>query len=150
MIRRVASLSVVHAFMVLGFVSGAVLIQFADARTEARVLLCAMTVLCLGFSIQYAVRSPWRSTQGGKALMYTTASLGVLGLYLLCSWVFGAFQYRDELRSYLFLFLVLSLLYRYCLLFMYQRKARRFDYEPTFPTDSYVPTDSKEADDGVR
>ena len=106
--------------MLLATVGGIVVIAAFDERKESSLLLVAITVICFSFVIWYGMFSPWRVTAGGKALMYTTASMGILCGFLCTSWVFGAYELRDEIRSGLLLALALSFLYRLLLLPGYQ------------------------------
>ena len=108
--------------MILAALCGVAVIVAFEPRLEALILVAAMTVLAWTFTILYAARSAWRSTQAGKALMYTSAALAVLGTQLLSVWVFGNYQYRNEVRDVALLFVVLTILYRILVLLKIQAR----------------------------
>jgi hypothetical protein len=110
--------------MIGATLGGLAIIMTQDERKESSLLLLALTVVCWAFVLWYGLFSPWRVTAGGKALMYTTASMGILCLFLTTSWAFGKYGLRDEVRSTMLLALVLSFLYRLLLLPGYQRLDR--------------------------
>lgn len=93
-----------------------------DPQEEARILLGSMTVLALLFAALYGWRSPWRSTEAGKTLMYTALALGLIGLQLLSVWWFGDYAWRNEVRSLTVSALVLALLHRLIVLWEFQHE----------------------------
>ncbi|MDV7244466.1 MULTISPECIES: hypothetical protein [Rhodococcus] len=108
--------------MILAFLLGLVVISVYDAETEARILITSMTVLAWTFSILYATRSNWRVTQAGKALMYTSAALALLGTQIMSVWWLGNYPYRTEIRDVVLLLLVLTVLYRILVLLKIQER----------------------------
>jgi hypothetical protein len=110
--------------MILAAMAGLAVIATFEPRVEALILVAAMTVLAWTFTILYGTRSAWRSTQAGKALMYTAASLAVVGTQQLSVWAFGNYQYRNEVRDVALLAVVLTLLYRIIVLLKIQQRER--------------------------
>ncbi|QXW03997.1 putative phage holin [Rhodococcus globerulus] len=111
--------------MVLATLAGLVIVGLFNPETEARVLLTSMTVLAWCFVVLYVTRSPWRATQGGRALLYTSAAIALLGTQLISVWWFGDYRFRAEIRSVVVILLILTLLYRILVLFRIQQNARR-------------------------
>ncbi|MBM4516559.1 hypothetical protein GS876_23515 [Rhodococcus hoagii] len=91
---------------------GAAVIAVYPPETEARILLVAMTVLAWTFAIVYGTRSPWRATQAGRSVMATSVALGLIGAQLASVWIFGDYPGRAEVRAFVVLALVLTLLHR--------------------------------------
>lgn len=106
---------------VAALLCAAVVVLF-DPQEEARILLTTMTVLAWLFVGLYGWRSPWRSTEAGKTLMFTAAALGLIGLQLLSYWWFGDYAWRNEVRSVTVIALVLSLLHRLVVLWEFQHE----------------------------
>lgn len=118
--------------MVLAVLAGVVIVGLFDPETEARIFLTAMTVLAWVFTLMYIARSPWRATQGGRALLYTSAAIALLGTQLISVWWFGDYRFRAEVRDAVVIFLILTLLYRILVLFRIQQAARRVsESDPT-------------------
>ena len=113
--------------MVIAVVAGLLVMFFCDPVTEAKVFLSAMTGLSWGFSLLYAARSNWRATQAGKALMYTSAALAMLGTQVLTVWWFGDYPFRDDVRNATLILLILTLLYRIIVLLRFQNLDRQRD-----------------------
>ncbi|MCD2153486.1 hypothetical protein LQL77_07150 [Rhodococcus cerastii] len=111
--------------MVLAVLAGVVIVGLFDPETEARIFLTAMTALAWAFTLMYITRSPWRATQGGRALLYTSAAIALLGTQLMTVWWFGDYPFRAEVRDAVVIFLILTLLYRILVLFRIQQAARR-------------------------
>ncbi|MDV6274106.1 hypothetical protein R3Q06_11400 [Rhodococcus erythropolis] len=111
--------------MVVAVLAGVVIVGLFDPETEARIFLTAMTVLAWVFTLMYIARSPWRATQGGRALLYTSAAIALLGTQLISVWWFGDYRFRAEVRDAVVIFLILTLLYRILVLFRIQQAARR-------------------------
>lgn len=91
---------------------GAAVIAVYPPEMEARILLVTMTVLAWTFAIVYGFRSPWRATQAGKSVMATSVALGLIGAQLASVWIFGDYPGRAEVRAFVVLALVLTLLHR--------------------------------------
>lgn len=113
--------------MLLAALAGVVVVGLFDPETEARILLTTMTVLAWSFVIMYMTRSPWRATQGGRALLYTSAAIALLGTQLISVWWFGDYRFRAEVRDLVVVLLILTLLYRMLVLFKIQKQARQSD-----------------------
>lgn len=111
--------------MTVAVLVGVVIVGLFDPETEARIFLTAMTVLAWAFTLMYLTRSPWRATQGGRALLYTSAAIALLGTQLMTVWWFGDYPLRAEVRDAVVILLILSLLYRILVLFRIQQTARR-------------------------
>ncbi|OQM82008.1 putative phage holin [Rhodococcus sp. 66b] len=111
--------------MLLAALAGVVIVGIFDPETEARIFLTSMTVLAWTFTIMYVTRSPWRATQGGRALLYTSAAIALLGTQLISVWWFGDYRFRAEVRDLVVVLLILTLLYRILVLFRIQQAARR-------------------------
>ena len=94
------------------------------AQTEARILIGAMTFFALMFAALYGFRSPWRSTEAGKTLMFTALALAAIGLQQLSVWWLGDYTGRDEVRALTITALVLAMLHRILVLWESQRAAR--------------------------
>lgn len=111
----------------LGAAAGAcgVVIALFGPETEARILLTVMTVLAWWFALLYGLRSPWRSTEAGKTLMYTAVGIGLIGFQLISVWWLGDYPFRAEVRSVVVSVLVLSLLHRLIVLWRFQREDAR-------------------------
>ena len=103
---------------------GVVVVLFGP-ETEARILLTAMTILAWSFAVLYGFRSPWRSTEAGKTLMYTAVALGLIGLQLISVWWLGDYPGRAEVRSLVVTVLVLALLHRLTVLWRFQHEEAR-------------------------
>lgn len=91
-------------------------------ETEARILLTVMTILAWSFALLYGLRSPWRSTEAGKTLMYTAVGIGLIGLQLISVWWLGDYSGRAEVRSLVVTVLVLALLHRLIVLWRFQHE----------------------------
>lgn len=100
-----------------------VVVVVFGAQTEARILIGAMTVLSLVFAALYGFRSPWRSTEAGKTLMFTALALAAIGVQQLSVWWFGDYVWRNEVRSLTITALVLALLHRILVLWESQHEA---------------------------
>ncbi|MGX6508299.1 putative phage holin [Rhodococcus sp. SJ-2] len=101
-----------------------VVVLMFGAQTEARVLIGAMTLFALMFAALYGFRSPWRSTEAGKTLMFTALALAAIGLQQLSVWWFGDYVLRNEVRALTITALVLAMLHRILVLRESQRAAR--------------------------
>lgn len=110
--------------LVAAVLAAGVVVLF-DPQEEARILLTSMTVLAWLFVGLYGWRSPWRSTEAGKTLMFTAAALGLIGLQLMSVWWFGDYAWRNEVRSATVIALVLSLLHRLVVLWEFQHEGER-------------------------
>lgn len=95
-----------------------------DPQEEARILLTTMTVLAGLFVGLYGWRSPWRSTEAGKTLMFTAVALFLIGLQLISVWWLGDYAWRNEVRAVTVIALVLSLLHRLLVLWEFQHEER--------------------------
>ena len=112
--------------VVLGAAAGlcAAVIALFGPETEARILLTAMTVLAWSFALLYGLRSPWRSTEAGKTLMYTAVGIGLMGTQLISVWWLGDYPFRAEVRAAVVSLLVLALLHRLIVLWRFQHEER--------------------------
>ncbi|OLL21264.1 MULTISPECIES: putative phage holin [unclassified Rhodococcus (in: high G+C Gram-positive bacteria)] len=106
---------------VAALLCAAVVVLF-DPQEEARILLTTMTVLAWLFVGLYGWRSPWRSSEAGKTLMFTAAALGLIGLQLISVWWLGDYAWRNEVRAVTVIALVLSLLHRLVVLWEFQHE----------------------------
>ena len=61
----------------------------------------------------------------GRALLYTSAAIALLGTQLISVWWFGDYRFRAEVRDLVVVLLILTLLYRILVLFRIQQSARR-------------------------
>lgn len=104
-----------------------VVVAVFDPQEEARILRTTMTILAWLFVALYGFRSPWRTTEAGKTLMYTAVALGLIGLQLISVWWFGDYPFRAEVRSAVVSVLVLSLLHRLMVLWRFQHEEVRGD-----------------------
>ncbi|MGU3587184.1 hypothetical protein ACLBYD_29045 [Rhodococcus sp. C26F] len=86
-----------------------------------------MTILAWLFVALYGFRSPWRSTEAGKTLMYTAVALGLIGLQQIAFWWFGDYAWRNEVRSATAIVLLLALLHRLIVLWEFQHEEERDD-----------------------
>lgn len=109
--------------LALAAVACGVVMAVFGPEAEARILLTTMTILAWGFVALYGVRSPWRSTEAGKTLMYTAAALGLIGLQLISVWWLGDYAWRNEVRAVTVTVLVLALLHRILVLWEFQHQA---------------------------
>lgn len=95
----------------VGAVLCVLVVVLFGAQTEARILIGAMTLFALLFAALYT-RSPWRSTEAGKSLMFTALAIAAIGLQQLIFWWFGDYPGRDELRAVAYSALALAMLHR--------------------------------------
>lgn len=100
---------------------GVVVVVFGP-ESEARILLTTMTILAWLFVALYGWRSPWRTTEAGKTLMYTAVALGLIGLQLISVWWLGDYAWRNEVRSITVTVLLLALLHRLIVLWEFQHE----------------------------
>ncbi|MGV5046904.1 putative phage holin [Rhodococcus pyridinivorans] len=101
-----------------------VVVAVFDPQEEARILLTTMTILAWLFVALYGFRSPWRTTEAGKTLMYTAVGIGLIGLQLISVWWFGDYPGRAEVRALVVSLLVLALLHRLIVLWRFQHEER--------------------------
>ena len=106
----------------------AVTVVLCGPQVEARILIGAMTVFALTFALLYT-RSPWRSTEAGKSLMFTALAIAAIGVQQLTVWWFGSYPGRDELRSVAYSLLALAMLHRVVVLWQSQHQVPP-DFEP--------------------
>ena len=106
---------------VAALLCAAVVVLF-NPQEEARILLTTMTVLAWLFVGLYGWRSPWRSTEAGKTLMYTAVGIGLIGLQLISVWWLGDYPGRAEVRALVVSLLVLALLHRLIVLWRFQHE----------------------------
>ncbi|MCZ4649472.1 hypothetical protein O4106_21865 [Rhodococcus pyridinivorans] len=99
-----------------------VVVAVFDPQEEARILLTTMTVLAWLFVALYGIRSPWRTTEAGKTLMYTAVALGLIGMQLISVWWFGDYAWRNEVRAVTVIVLLLALLHRLIVLWEFQHE----------------------------
>lgn len=92
-----------RAVLVGSALCGGVLILATPSSTSTVVLYLTVTALSLVFAVTYGLRSNWRATAAGRALMYVTLSFASFGAYVLASYYFGPFCYRDTVRDLLLL-----------------------------------------------
>lgn len=98
----------------------AVVVTVSDPELEARIMLSTMTILAWTFCALYT-RFDWRATVGGKALMYTSAALGLIGAQLASVWWLGDYTYRNDVRSLVMIILVDTVLYWILILWQIRR-----------------------------
>jgi uncharacterized membrane-anchored protein len=105
--------------------------QHADFNTLATIFLFAGLPALAAFVILYATRSPWRSTEPGRAVMYLASSLMVVYILAAVNAIFGQdWPYRGVLR-FLIYAVVSSTFYR--LLFTLIRIQNGRNIPPTQP-----------------
>ncbi|BDB62345.1 hypothetical protein [Rhodococcus sp. RDE2] len=95
----------------IGAMACAIVVVLFGPQAEARILIGAMTLFALVFATLYT-RSPWRSTEAGKSLMFTALAIAAIGLQQLIFWWFGDYPGRDELRAVAYSALALAMLHR--------------------------------------
>lgn len=82
-----------------------------------------IAVLAWVFVILYGVRSNWKATQPGRALMYAMSSLAVYSSQVTVSvWTDSSYPFRSEIRALLYWVLVGTLMNLIVVLLLSQRK----------------------------
>lgn len=86
------------------------------------IMVGGIAVLSWLFVILYGVRSDWRSTQPGRAIMYAMASLALFTSQVTVTVWMTDYPFRSEVRGVLYTFLALMLLNLVVTLLLSQRK----------------------------
>lgn len=105
---------------------GTALLFLEDLSTAANVLLLAATSAAGLFSLAYAVRSKWRATMPGRALLYSSLAFFTLGVQASLSiWVGSEYGGWGAIRFSLYLVLALTSINMLLTLLHVQREAHR-------------------------
>lgn len=110
--------------MAMCFFFGMWLILTAEIETATNAYIVTMTVASGIFVVLYGVRSRWRETQPGRALMYTNLAFFALGLQICFSVLLGTEYWgRGVMRLFLYMSLALTMINLNLTLFRVQNEA---------------------------
>jgi hypothetical protein len=109
---------------------GALLILLVDSnydRAIGNTILGGVALTTWVFVILYTTRSPWRATAAGRSVLYDQLCLGSLSAYLLIANFLPRQKYPiiNDIRSILFLGILLALLNMILTLFRVQQTVRK-------------------------
>jgi hypothetical protein len=97
----------------------------SDSRISILGLLMVMFFGLGWFTFAYALRSAWRATTAGRALLYLIGSFWALVTWILCAWAFGdSLPFRDGVREVMFLALTIAILHINLVLRRAQKRSR--------------------------
>lgn len=112
--------------LAVGAVAIAAPIPWVSADTAADYLLSMWTVLAAVFTVLYGVRSRWRATAAGRALLYIAAVMTLVGAQVcLSAWVGADYPGREVLRTALYLGVAVTMLNMLVTLYRVQRDQRQ-------------------------
>lgn len=118
-----------NAILAIAAALGFLLNFWFEYQRVTTVYLSVMTLAAGSFCLLYATKSQWRKTAPGRALMYSSLSLFLLGAQISATLIFGEFYPgRGVVRTILYLGLVIATLNLNLTLFRIQRHPFTEDY----------------------
>lgn len=110
--------------MTMCFFFGMLIILTAEIETATSAYIVTMTIASGVFVILYGLRSRWRDTQPGRALMYTNLAFFALGMQICFSVLLGTEYWgRGVMRLFLYMGLALTMINLNLTLFRIQNEA---------------------------
>lgn len=85
------------------FVAGVIVNILLNPPSSTIIFIGAMAAFTSIFTVSYGVRSRWRLTPAGRAQFWAYASFSTLAIWIMVGLVTGPWQYRNEVRDWLFL-----------------------------------------------
>lgn len=85
------------------FVAGVVVNILLNPPSSTIIFVGAMAAFTTVFTISYGLRSRWRLTPAGRAQFWAYASFSALAIWIMIGLFTGPWQYRNEVRDWLFL-----------------------------------------------
>jgi hypothetical protein len=100
------------------------LLIFLPVRDAANVLLITIAVKSTALTALYGIRSPWRTTSAGRALLLLVSSIAAITTQGAVTILTHAdYPYRDQIRDALFVYVALALLWLLLTVFRIQQDA---------------------------
>ncbi|AEV52251.1 putative membrane protein [Nocardia phage NBR1] len=107
-----------------------------DERLPGNAFFLAFTGLVAVFIALYAARSPWRSTEMGRALMYMMCACLLVGVTVSLTLVFGPnYPGRFDVRNVMMLGASLTVLNMVMIVYRLQQETRRLAAYAAYAAD---------------
>lgn len=113
------------AVLAVAFVINVVLLLTLPVKDAANVLIGTIAVKSTILTALYGLRSPWRSTEAGRAVMLLVSSIAAITVQGTVTILTGAdYPGRDFVRDALFAYVAMALLWLLLTVFQLQQEHR--------------------------
>jgi hypothetical protein len=97
-----------RGLLILLLVAGVIINLTVSTQISSLIYITVLAISSAGFAFLYGRRSRWFMTPAGRAQFWSQVSFAVLTAWILGGLWFGQWEWRNEVRDWLFMFFALA------------------------------------------